>query len=996
MAQPDFQLYPTFDLANSNQVMSYYYRNGRIYVTNGDFRDELKEVVTSNSTGQRRATRIIDPNGPGTTYTTSLGNTITVGAGEQLWLNHNYTGNSNFNSRTIASINDSWWYDVDQHREFRVWLVLGRDNTAVLDGTTYYNWKVTNAVIEYNEVEANASSGTFRFSTVPQDPVTVEGTLHIESSNATWPTFSAILYKGTPSNLPGSVLATETINRSSAVDEDVTVSIELDPVQISVNDTITLAAQVDGTSGQIATIASPLRVTSYELSVTGDEGEYTAGQPVVIGGLGTSLDVSDDCDPLLNNVGGYRANERVQIIEYSESEIGSGSLTPFNLDDIRSGSAPKSSVPESYYTSLAFNRNRYAGSKFTRSEVNSNTIPQNYQYFLRRDSIDNGDEGTDGISSPDVLGSISAVTLQDTFLGYFSRIIDPYPTLNGKTAYFVKYLMNDQNNVQDPSLSELGRINFIETFKIRDINGEITRVQPVIQNRENAEELGDLELNTNIFKIGEFPYPVLYSQNSATSFTQNLPLSGSTAFFTSGEIDIDTYQNYAFNTTDTTPTNQFPIQSILRNPINVPRTRLIPSAINGTGVNNIATSIFNQNNNAIEFPNSPLTDQYTVEGTFTFYTSPLPRRVSRNISNVGEYAGISTFTVLRNGRAFTPSNARLNITGQRNVTQSGTPTNYAHPQNPMSLTTSTTRRSPNGVNAQNPFQRLNNELRMRLHTDVHNHGLSLNGYPHVGGTNPNEGDRIKWELSFTIPSSMVTPGDTFNFEFRNERSTRVGNIDKDDHAGEDSPSWQRSIFPPVPVGNPDQPSFSLSVRGTQTQNIQEDDLNSVNFPYWDKPPGTTNQIRLVSNQLNDFYGGDYYQGNVNYIPGVNADFPLAQEPDFLQFSPVRNRWEIEVGDEFRFENDEEKVFTVAGINNSGEQLIITLDREVSTSINLDFFLIRRYENAPNIIILDQQKPYNVPPSASSSPGILLPEFRIESLSSNPDAIVTNLIERNLI
>jgi len=338
---------------------------------------------------------------------------------------------------------------------------------------------------------------------------------------------------------------------------------------------------------------------------------------------------------------------------------------------------------------------------------------------------------------------------------------------------------------------------------------------------------------------------------------------------------------------------------------------------------------------------------------------------------------------------------QLNVTGQRGVTQNGRPLNYAHPQNPMQLNSSATRRI-NTTNAQNSFRAVNGEAQIRLHTDIHQWGLATNGYPHHLGTNPNDGDRIKWEVSFTIPSSYVRPGDTFNFEFRNTRATRVGNIEKDDPAGEANPSWQRSIFPPIPVGNPDQPSFSLNIRGTQTQNVQADDLNNVNFPYWDKPPGTTNQIRLISEQLNNFYGGAYYQGNLPYVPGVNPDFPLATEPDFLQFGAVRSPWMLEAGDEFRFENDEEKVFTVVSIDNSGTQLLVTLDRELPESINLNFFLIRRYEEAPNIVILDQLKPYNNPPTGSSSPGILLPEFRIESLETNPDAVITNLIERNLI
>ena len=989
MAQPDFQLYPTFDLVNSNQVMSYYYRNGRIYVTNGDLRDELKEVVTSNSTGQRRATRIIDPNGPGTIYTTSLGNTITVGAGEQLWLNHNYTGNSNFNSRTIASINDSWWYDVDQHREFRVWLVLGRDNNAVLDGTTYYNWKVTNAVIEYNEVEANASSGTFRFSTVPQDPVTIEGTLHIESSNATWPTFSAVLYKGTPSNLPGSVLATETVNRSSAVDEDVTVSIELDPVQISVNDTITLAAQVDGTSGQIATIASPLRVTSYELSVTGDEGDYIAGQPVVIGGLGTSLDVSDDCDPLLNNVGGYRANERVQIIEYSESEIGSGSLVPFNLDDIRSGSAPKSSVPESYYTSAAIRRNRYDGSKFTRLRFNSN------------EHSDQGHLAGTGLELPEQQGiyagendsnydlalyNENAVDLRDTHLGYFNQIIDPYPVLNGKTAYFVKYLINGESNVQDPSLSRIGNLNFVNTFKTKDINQNMAQYLPSIPNDTNNQELLELRETASIFKVGEYPHPVLWSQTSATTYTENLPLTGSQDFYSAFDGDITTYTNIAFNTDDSTVTPSHPIQASLTSQFAVPRNVIKPTGINYIGADN--EEIFN--GDEILIPSSPLTDTYTLNGQFTYYTTPLPTRKYRdrgkwaNWPNPIGHSDVADaiIEVLRNGSRIIPHSVNVTIYNEQvgsngNVTPGG------------SVNLILNRDYRNGK----LFRRDNTGYRIALHSDIW-YSVFGRGNEHQ---DLRDGWRFRYVFRYTISASQIRPSDRFSFAFSTEspRQPTSGTSTGNDGNTGNGNTWRRAFFPSLPTSNPDKAELSISLLGSNTANTEE--INTVAAPYWGRDGLGNNQLELISSHLNSRYAANFFQGNLPYEPSSNPIFPASQEPSFTSFPGATDEFEILPGDEFRFENNEEETYTVTSVTSPpGGNLLVTFNRNITPSINTDFFLIRRYKRFENVVILNQQKPYSFPPSASSSPGILLPEFLSPKLETNPDTIITNLIERNLI
>lgn len=997
MAQPDFTLYPTFANATDDGTMSYYYRDGKVYINNSEHKDSLKRIVTDGTDLRWRATRIKPRGQAGPTYTTSLGNTITnIATEDELWVNHNYTGNVNWQNRGSAGVRNSWWYDVDQHREYKVYLVLSYNNSSVIQANTYYDWRVKNAVIEYNDTNYDETAGAFKFTSVPDNPVTVRGRVHFNSSNVTWPTMSAKLYKGTDANPNQTVIATQTIMRSAAVDESVSVEMDLDPATISLNEIVSLAAEVDGTSGQITAIAAPLTVQDYSLEVIGSMGDYIAGGPVMLGGLGQSMDVSDDCNPLLNNVGNYRGNRRVQIIEYSETNIGSGSLIPDNLEELRSSSAQPSSVPESYYTSLAFNRNRYIGSKFTRDSINGDLIPPNYN---KEDQIP---DDVDRYSLlEDSLGEIPVVSLQDTFLGYFSRIIDPYPTLNGKTAYFVKYLMNDQNNVQDPSLSELGRINFNETFKLKDINGDVTNVQPVIQDRENAPELGDLEITTPLFKVGEFPYPILYSQTSATTFTQNLPLTGSGAFVSSTEVDLDTYVNLAFNTSDSTVATPLPTQQDANLPGDAPwvridtPTRLIPSSIMGTGVDNQANSILSDGSTpTLSFP-STVTDNYTLTGTFTMFTTPLPDRPAG-----GTFSGISrhygpfgtgVFTIRVNGQPYFPSDIQLNLIGQTGVTSTGPSTSVQGRYNPLRPTIGSNSPLP----GKSLFRRISTGYELELHADAQVHHLRPQGYEY--SANPGRGDRLQWDISFSIPSSQIGANTTIDFEFSIKDQGGSG-LNGERHTRDANPDWLRSFLPHVPVGNPDNARLDLRLLGTQTQNVQPEDVNNVNFPYWDKPSGTTNQIRLISELLNQFHGPNsgFYQGDLPYQHSSNIDFPLSSEPRFLEFGPTRNNFHIRPGDEFRFENDEDLVFTVISTSVFNNQLLVNLDREISNNINLNFFLIRRYESAPNIIITDQQKPYNVPPSASSSPGILLPEYRIDSLETNPDAIVTNLIERNLI
>ena len=69
--------------------------------------------------------------------------------------------------------------------------------------------------------------------------------------------------------------------------------------------------------------------------------------------------------------------------------------------------------------------------------------------------------------------------------------------------------------------------------------------------------------------------------------------------------------------------------------------------------------------------------------------------------------------------------------------------------------------------------------------------------------------------------------------------------------------------------------------------------------------------------------------------------------------------------------------------------------------NFDFFVVRRYKENRNFIILDQQMPYgivsgSVPVSPTSSPGLLLTEHRVDKFNVNPDLVLKDLIEKRII
>ena len=147
------------------------------------------------------------------------------------------------------------------------------------------------------------------------------------------------------------------------------------------------------------------------------------------------------------------------------------------------------------------------------------------------------------------------------------------------------------------------------------------------------------------------------------------------------------------------------------------------------------------------------------------------------------------------------------------------------------------------------------------------------------------------------------------------------------------------------------------------------------------------------------------------------------------------------GDEIRFENNENLTYKVTSVD--GRKSVIEPGNVNSTSSidklrvvvtppfeytasngqiiknepsNFDFFVVRRYKENRNFIILNQQMPYGIistgkgeiafsgedasvgvePVNPASSPGILLPEYRIDKFNVNPDLILKDLIEKGII
>tara|TARA_R110001599_G_scaffold231508_1_gene430732 strand:- start:77 stop:526 length:450 start_codon:yes stop_codon:yes gene_type:complete len=130
---------------------------------------------------------------------------------------------------------------------------------------------------------------------------------------------------------------------------------------------------------------------------------------------------------------------------------------------------------------------------------------------------------------------------------------------------------------------------------------------------------------------------------------------------------------------------------------------------------------------------------------------------------------------------------------------------------------------------------------------------------------------------------------------------------------------------------------------------------------------------------------------------------LNQSYNFLKQEPIPNSgfnnpqflFTVEPGDQFRFQNDESKVYNIINVIAPDQEpegkIKLFLDRDVSTSINKDYFLIRRFVDDGSYIIFDENKP-----AGASGAAFIKPRFTTDILNKDVDQFIQDLKSKNLL
>lgn len=131
--------------------------------------------------------------------------------------------------------------------------------------------------------------------------------------------------------------------------------------------------------------------------------------------------------------------------QYLDVDYATGMITPQNFELILSGTADFAQVQDSNYSSAAWSNIRYNGSRY-----NSYRLPSTKTQFVNEDLTGNFNDPSIDNSG---YGKLPAAEQNQTYMVYFEGVGGTGPELIDHTAYIVKYLIDTEGNITDPSLT---------------------------------------------------------------------------------------------------------------------------------------------------------------------------------------------------------------------------------------------------------------------------------------------------------------------------------------------------------------------------------------------------------------------------------------------------------------------------------------------------------------------------------------------------------------
>ena len=698
--------------------------------------------------------------------------------------------------------------------------------------------------------------------------------------------------------------------------------------------------------------------------------------PTFIGGNVLPFSLALDCQPLLNNFVNQRANPFIMDIDYNfqgNTIYFSSSLAPVNFLQILSGSALRAAVPESNYTEARSINPRYNGAKSTSQQLNVWNI---------------GDTGT--------YGKNPTVELRDAFFGYFNDLDDPYPNINNLTRVNLNYLIDEQGNALPPSLNRLS----IDTFEQVFPPTTLAKIAPK-SGKNNFKVLGD---PSTVERLMKYVTPIMYSQNAGNNYTNVIPLSGSgyisrydnddeeaqvfSGFNVNGECSVDTslpLQSVDFILNPGAQLNGTPLPASISNPV-------------GTDYSPYKAGTPNGGNSQVFY------DESEYASTSAGEDLPNEQIVTVDASVVTSY--ISETRGVRDELIFEFHMYTGSIGGALNSGPNlSTETSFNLVDISCTVYTDDGRVTDIGsVLEYGWFQMKNivNYEKVKKPYSVRGWRINRWGYTFVPVPSGGIVCSVDWEMYDTLfdlglmrerrPSNgsgvlalewnIKANSGVYTIKADDQIQWRFNGAFKNARGG-----YKQGLFFPLEFGGQ---YTSVNIQGVGALDHLLSEANTAQAPYWvfsgssgTSSPTIVDQQFLVmsSSNMNEAYGEGFRQADLEYFPAPSPYFPGGIEPETTRFENIEYPLELKINDEIRFSNNENFTYKIIEVfspqqNNitfdGRNRLKIKLDRPVDSSINKDFFLVRRNIVNPNSLYLNQPFPYESLASSSISTFITAP------------------------
>lgn len=565
------------------------------------------------------------------------------------------------------------------------------------------------------------------------------------------------------------------------------------------------------------------------------------------------------------------------------------------------------------------------------------------------------------------LGTLPPVERRNAYFGYVSNISDPYPVSNNTTYLRTRYLVGEDGQVVDLLNEKYGEEDLKRIFRRNSY------AIPSLEVPKGEAQIQSLNSPAVVKEVGKEYSPILYSQTSSIGAGDVIRFKGSEEAGSEQKLQI----NWGGKAEGK--------QSIHGSGVYLP---VVTSNVSLGDYRALGIGYAPFSSSGVNFspPVSELKERYKIECEFELNTPVTPTPGEPLDSR--DYA----FMVLTAGGV----GQQVEVTGI--VITPEIKNTLKHPLDGQDI--EIPRFVNTSINLWNDFAvGESRAIAVYLRTDVLFYYINNILTPNNKINSIEDLVSVKWRISYQtieILSPPITmkpqievissPGNVLKIFGEQRVSVRIKNLDNT------IPSnyIRKETFT-------DLPSLAGSTKRFFWQYDPED--GSV-------LPTSSRKLIFIPVINRDLYGKEYFQAPTAYHPSSSLRFNQEVEPMDVKFPNTVLPWEIQEGDEIRFENNEIKTYKIVAVNPNyyrpliGRRLQITVDREIPSSTDLDFFLIRRLIPSKGMVIIGRTFPYTNPTiSTTDTPtteGYLLPEFPVEGLQSKMENIYKSLVERNII